>query len=147
MGLQIKGSLPYSSLGHFPLNTRKGIMKQSRRAVVAGVIVAATATLGVVAAESPAMAAYASCHTSNAVITIKKRTCSTASVHANAAHDIRVVIYACKNSPWWVWDINTGRSVAHGAGSGNKVIHGLYGYYKAKLTDGCKGDLIALQDY
>lgn len=127
-------------------------MKQSRRAVVAGVIATTIATVGVVALESPAMAAYASCRTSTQLITFKKRTCSTASVHANPAHDIRVVVYACKNSPWWVWDINTGRSVAHGTGGGqsariDRVIHGLYGYYKAKLTDGCKGDLIALQDY
>jgi hypothetical protein len=76
-------------------------------------IVAATATAGVVAVESPAMAAYESCQTNNFFAFTKK--CSTPSLHANPAHDIRVRVYACKGSPWWVWDINSGRSVANAA--------------------------------
>jgi hypothetical protein len=121
-----------------------------RKFVAAAMSGACAVPVAVLSFAAPAMAAYAQCYAGGYWSITKK--CATSSVHANSHHDLRVSVYACKGAPWWVWDINTGRSVAHGIskGRGNRidqVIHGLSGYYKAKLTDSCYQDLIAISDY
>lgn len=117
---------------------------------MASVIIAAAA-MGAMGVAAPAMAAYEACSTTQ-FMPIGKRKCSTASVKSNRAHDIRVVVYACKGSPYRVWDTGTGKTVASGKGKGqdvvvDRVINGLYGTYRAQLTDACRHDKIALQDY
>jgi hypothetical protein len=123
-------------------------MKLSKKVSTAAIAMAAAAV--VIGVASPALAASSTCYTDSFWDITK--TCNTAAVKSNAAHDIRVRISACKGSPWKVWDINTGKTVASGTGKGqgteiNKVINGLYGTYKARLSDGCLNDWVALQDY
>ena len=95
------------------------------------------------------MAAVTSCQASKL---LAKRTCTTGTIKSNRNHDLRVEVDACDGSPWKVWDVDTGKTVASGKGKGqsdhiDKVINGLYGTYKAKLSDACRWDLIELRDY
>lgn len=110
--------------------------------VMAAVAAGATAIVGGVA--SPAFAANTSC---TAPYWYKPwyRTCATGSITANSQHKIWVAVSACKGSPWKVWDTGTGKTILSGTGSlSNKAVGGLYGSYKAKLTDACWRDTISL---
>jgi len=102
--------------------------------------------------ESPALAATTSCELKNWSLKTKK--CTTGAIKANKAHDLRISASLCKGSPYKVWDVNTGKTIASGKGKGqsdgkmiDRVINGLYGTYKAKLSDGCQYDQIWLMDY
>jgi hypothetical protein len=123
-------------------------MRLSKKA--ATVVVAVLAAGGVVAMESPALAAYESCELRDWSLATKK--CTTASIKPNRAHDIRITASLCNGSPYKVWDTTTGKTIASGTGKGqsksvDRVINGLYGTYKAKLSDGCRYDWIAIRDY
>jgi hypothetical protein len=115
---------------------KKGLMVMV--AVAAGV----TAVVGGVA--SPAFASSTSC---TAPYWYKPwyRTCTTGTISSNSQHRIWVSVSACKGSPWKVWDTGTGKTILSGTGNlSNKAVGGLYGNYKAKLTDACWRDTIAL---
>lgn len=123
-------------------------MRLSKRVATAAVSV--TAVIAVVGVQAPAMARdVKSCQTTKLFAT---RTCTTGAIKSNSNHDLRVEVNACDGSPWKVWDVDTGKTVASGKGKGqadhiDRVINGLYGTYKAKLSDACRYDLITVRDY
>ena len=125
-------------------------IEKVRSRMGAAVVVALLAAGGVVALESPAMAASVSCELRDFTFATKK--CTTASIKPNRNHDIRITASLCNGSPYKVWDTVTGKTVASGTGKGqnkdvDRVINGLYGTYKAKLSDGCRYDWISIRDY
>jgi hypothetical protein len=107
--------------------------------VMAVSTVAATALIG--GGASPAFAAGTSC---TAPYWYKPwyRTCTTGTISANSKHEISISTSACKGSPWRVWDTGTGVTIASGTGTDSRKVGGLYGTYKAKLTDACWRDSI-----
>ncbi|WP_250006733.1 hypothetical protein [Actinoplanes sp. M2I2] len=123
-------------------------MRLSKKAAAA--VVAVMAAGGVAVVQSPALAASVQCELRDWSLKVKK--CTTASIKPNKAHDIRITASLCKGSPYKVWDTTTGKTIASGTGKGqtkdvDRVINGLYGTYKAKLTSGCRYDWISIRDY
>lgn len=124
-------------------------MRTSKKAAAA--LIAAMAATGVVVMPSSAQAnTSVSCELRDWTLATKK--CTTGSIKSNRNHDLRITGYLCHGSPYKVWDTATGKTVASGTGKGqdkyvNRVINGLYGTYKAKLSDGCRYDSIRLADY
>jgi hypothetical protein len=121
-------------------------MDLKRKTAAAMAAMATVATGLVVGVSSPALAASTSC---TAPYWYKPwyRTCTTGSINANSKHKISIYIDACEGSPWKVWDTGTGKTIASGTGNGagiNKSVGGLYGTYKAKLTDACWQDYISI---
>ena len=119
-------------------------MNLTKKTAVAATVVAAIATGLVGGVSSPALAAGTSCA---APYWYKPwyRTCTTGTIPANSKHQLWIDTSACKGSPWKVWDTGTGKTIASGTGSvSNKKVSGLYGHYKAKLTDACWRDTITL---
>lgn len=119
-------------------------MRLAKKATIAAVVASAAAATAIVGGvPSPAFAANTSCmapywygwH----------RTCTTGTIEPNSQHKIWIAVSACKGSPWKVWDTGTGVTIASGTGSrSSKAVGGLYGHYKAKLTEACWRDSIAL---
>jgi hypothetical protein len=114
-----------------------------RKSAIAVTTVAISAA-GLVGVGSPALAASTSC-TTPYWYKPWYRTCTTGSVDAGSKHQLWIDTSACQGSPWKVWDTGTGKTIASGAGSvSSKKVSGLYGTYKAKLTDACWRDTIVL---
>ena len=98
------------------MDREREYVRLSKRAATA--VVGVTAVIAVLGVEAPAMAADSSCELTK-VFAITK-SCNTGSVKSNKAHDLRAIIFACKGSPWKVWDTGTGKTVASGTGNGKK---------------------------
>ncbi len=75
------------------------------------------------------------------------RTCTTGPITVNRDHRITVWTRVCDDSPWRLWDVASGRVVASGSGDTRQVVTGLYGTYRAKLTDACWRDRIGIRNY
>jgi hypothetical protein len=119
-------------------------MNLTKKSLVATAVSAAAAMAIVGGLPSPAFAGDTSCRAPywpNGW----HRTCTTGTIGPNSQHKIWISVAACKGSPWKVWDTGTGVTIASGKGSlSSKAVGGLYGNYKAKLTDACGRDSIAL---
>lgn len=123
--------------------------KKKLAAAATAVGVATTVIVGGFA--SPALASSTTC-TAGPYVVVGARTCKTGQMHSNSRHDLRIIVrsdtWGCTKSPWSVWDIDTGRTVASGSSvPRNVVINGLYGRYKGRLNDACWKDTLTLQDY
>ncbi|MEV6343676.1 hypothetical protein [Actinoplanes sp. NPDC051851] len=117
---------------------------------IAAVVVASGVLVGGFAA--PAMANSSTSCTALPYVVIGNRTCKTGILYSNAAHDLRIIarsdVFGCTESPWSVWDVDTGRTVASGKSvPKNVVIHGLYGRYRGRLNQACYKDTLQLRDY
>jgi hypothetical protein len=119
-------------------------MRLAKKATIASMVASAAAATAIVGGiASPAFAGSTSCTTPFWYKSY--RTCTTGTIGPSGQHKIWIDASACAGSPWKVWDTGTGVTIASGAGSvSNKVVGGLYGNYKAKLTHACWRDTIAL---
>lgn len=122
-------------------------MHSLRKRLFTAAATLAVAMAGVAVVASPAQAASSSC-TAPYWYWGWSRTCTTGSIPANSsAYFVRVFVTACNGSPWYVWDTNTGVTVASGADDVDQRIYGLYGSsYRAKLTDACANDYISISN-
>ncbi|WP_306213859.1 hypothetical protein [Actinoplanes sp. RD1] len=75
------------------------------------------------------------------------RTCTTGEVKVTRAHRITIWTRVCDDSPWRLWDVASKRVVASGSGDTRQVVTGLYGTYRAKLTNACWRDRIGIRNY
>ena len=119
-----------------------------KRKIAVAVAAMAIGTAGIVGGvASPAFAAEAFCTAPYWHKPWEYRNCTSGSINANSKHTISIYIDACKGSPWKVWDTGTGKTIASGTGNGagiNKPVGGLYGTYRAKLSDACWQDYISI---
>lgn len=117
-------------------------MKKSRKLALSLALVTSTTAAVVGAVASPALAASSSC--TAPYFYGSYRTCNTGAVSANSAHQLSIVVSACKGSPWKVYDTSNNVTVASGTGSTTRVVSGLYGTYKGRFTDACYRDKIQI---
>ncbi|MEW9528108.1 hypothetical protein [Microbispora sp. NPDC049125] len=84
---------------------------------------------GVLVVAAPAFAASSSCTSISAL-----KACTTGAVHANAAHDLRVVTSGLCTGTWRVFDTSNNKNIASGTNTRvNQVLHGVYASYKASM--------------
>jgi hypothetical protein len=139
--LAVRRPIGLTQCRHREMERTLNVLKKGL-AGVAAAAVAATALIG--AGATPAFAASTGC---TAPYWYKPwyRTCTTGTISANSKHEISISTSACKGSPWRVWDTGTGVTIASGTGTDSRKVGGLYGTYKAKLTDACWNDSITLR--
>ncbi|WP_045743082.1 hypothetical protein [Actinoplanes rectilineatus] len=76
------------------------------------------------------------------------RSCNTGTISTTSAHTLYISVSTRgSDSPWRVWDVNTGVIIAQGKGSTSRTVTGLYGTYKGRLPSAYAYDRIDIRNY